>query len=189
MSETTGDAIVVPQNFKRFDIPVKMGIIIGIVSSILNTANFMFLLPANFIAFSVFIFIISFACVLLYGVTGAQQRRAIGGFINIKDAFQAIFIAILISTAISSIWGLVYAKYIDPEIGQKLKAGTLAFMEKFNVPQDKLDEASRSLDEQLQESMRFSAILYSYAKSLIVYSIFGFICALIVRRSPAVTMR
>lgn len=174
---------------KRFDIPVKMGIIIGVVAAILNTANYMFLLPVNYIGFLVFTFVVYIACILLYGVTGAQQRKAMGGFIDIKDAFQAIFIAILISSIISSVWGFVYARYVDPELTDKIKAGTLGLMERFKAPQDKLDEASAKFDEQVKSSLNFGNMLYAFAKGLILQSIFGFICAAVVRRNPPVEMR
>lgn len=177
------------QPFRRFDIPVKMGILIGVAAAILSTANYMFLLPANYIAFLVFTFVIYIVCVLLYGVTGAQQRKAIGGYIDIKGAFQAIFIAILISSIISALWGFIYAKYIDPELMDKIKAGTLGMMERMRAPQDKIDEAATNFDKQIKESAGVGNILYAFAKGLIVQSIFGFICAAIVRRNPPEQMR
>lgn len=175
--------------FKRFDVPIKMGLLIGVIGVILNTANYLFLLPVNYIAFLVFTFVVYIACIVLYGVTGAQQRKAVGGYIDIKGAFQAIFIAILISTLIISIWGFIYAKYIDPQLTDKIKAGTLGMMERFNAPQASLDDASAKFDAEIKSSQSIGNVLYAYAKGLILQSIFGFICAAIVRRNPPVQMR
>ena len=173
-----------PASFNRWDIPVKVGVFIGVLSIILSVISYMFILPVNYIAFLVSTAIVFIVMIILYGVTGARQRRAMGGYISLKDAFSAIFVAILISTLISTIWGVVYAKWIDPHVTEKMKESTLAFMEHMKVPQDKLDATAAGMDNQLAESTHVSVLLYNYAKSLVFMSIFGFICAAIVKRTP-----
>lgn len=170
--------------FKRWDIPLKMGLIIGLVSVILSVVNYMFALPKSYIAFMVLGGVTFVALLVLYGITGARQRKAMGGYITIKDAFAAIFVAILVSSLISTIWGIVYAKLIDPSVAEKVKAGTLEFMQRMHAPQEKLDETAAEMDKQLTNSLSPGVLLYSYAKSLITLSFFGFIAAFIVRRKP-----
>src|SRR5688500_6069530 len=102
-------------DFNRFSIPVKWGLIIGILSCILATINFMFIIN-NYVAFLVFTFVMYVVTIILYGVTGVQQRKAMGGYITFKEAFQAIFLAILISTIITSVYGVIYTKFIDPTV-------------------------------------------------------------------------
>jgi Na+/H+-dicarboxylate symporter len=107
-----------------------------------------------------------------------------GGYISIKEAFAAIFIAILISTIMTTIWGIVYARVIDPGLSLKIKESTLAFMESMKAPQEKLDQTAADIDKQIGDSIKPGALIYGYAKSLVITSIFGFICAAIVRRAP-----
>jgi hypothetical protein len=61
-------------------------------------------------------------------------------------------------------------------------------MEGMKAPQEKIDEAAANFDKQASDSLKPGVLLYSYAKSLVITSIFGFICALIVRRRPKQTM-
>ena len=171
-------------SFKRWDIPVKWGLLIGVISILWTTINGMFILRRNYIAYLVLTFLAFVVMIVLYGVTGKKQRDAMGGFITFKDAFAAIFVAILISSAISSLWGFIYAKWIDPHMVDKIKEGTLAFMERMKVPQDKLDEQAANLDKQVARSQEPGQLLFSYVKGLIFLSIFGMICAAIVKREP-----
>lgn len=166
---------------KLSDIPLKWGLIIGIVGCILTTLNFTVIIK-NYTLFLVFSFITFVVNLVLLYITGLQQRKAMGGFINVKQAFRAIFFAILISTLITTIYGVVYTKVIDPDVFTKVKEGTLAFMERMKVPQEKIDEQMAKFDEQQKDSMKPGKLLFSYATSLVLYSIFGFICALIVKR-------
>ena len=173
-----------PASFRRWDVPVKMGVLIGLVSIILSTVSYMFIMPASygaFLAFSAVVFLVS---MVLYWLTGDRQRKAMGGYITIKDAFSAIFIAILISTLMSTIWGIVYARVIDPGLPEKIKESTLSFMESMKAPQSKIDEMSETYEKQIGDSVKPGALIYSYAKSLVITSIFGLICAAIVKRTP-----
>jgi hypothetical protein len=183
---TTSTAASAP--FNRWDIPVKMGVIIGIINMLWTTLNNMLVLPHNYIAYLVLNLVIFILMIVLYGNTGVRQRKAMGGFITLKEAFSAIFITILISTAIAAIWSVVYAKWIDPHVGEKVKEGTLAFMERMKMPQERLDEQAANFDKQLIESVQPAQLLLSYAKGIIFMSIFGFICAAIVRRAPKQAM-
>lgn len=174
--------------FKRWDIPVKMGLLIGVVNILWKTINNMFVLPRNYIAYLVLTFAVFVVMIVLYGVTGARQRKAMGGYISLKDAFSAIFVTILISSAIGAVWDVVYMKLVDPHVGDKVKEGTLAFMERMKVPQDKIDEQAANLDKQLAKSMAPARMLLSYLGGVIFLSIFGFICAAIVKREPKAGM-
>jgi hypothetical protein len=178
-----------PANFNRWDVPVKMGILIGLIGIVLSTVGFMFILPSSYIGYLVFTGITFVISIGLYFYTGVRQRQAMGGFISIRDAFAAIFIAILISSIISTIWGLIYARIIDPELTEKIKDGTLAMMERMKAPPEKLDETAKQIDEQIGSSVKPGVLLLSFAKSLVVSSIIGLVCALIVKREPKQLMR
>ena len=178
-----------PATFNRWDIPVKMGLLIGIASVLLSTISYMFIMPASYVGFLVTTGIITLASIVMYWYTGVRQRKAMGGYITLKEAFTAIFITILISTIITTAWGVVYAKVIDPHLTEKIKESTLAMMESMKAPQARLDQTADDIDKQIGDSTRPAMLLYSYAKSLIIMSIFGFICAAIVRRAPKQEMR
>lgn len=173
-----------PASFNRWDIPVKMGLLIGLFSVLLSTMSYMFIMPESYVAFLVSTGVIFVLTIGMYWYTGVRQRKAMGGYITLKEAFAAIFIAILISTIISTIWGVVYARVIDPQLSEKIKESTLAFMEDRHLSQEMLDKTAADLDKQIGDSVKPGILLYSYAKSLVITSIFGFICAAIVKRAP-----
>ena len=173
-----------PASFNRWDIPVKMGLLIGLLSVILSTISYMFIMPASYVGFLVSTGVSFVLSIFLCGVAGARQRKAMGGYISLKDAFAAIFVAILISTVIATIWGVVYAKYIDPQVLEKLKESTLAFMERMKAPQEKLDETAEKFDKQMSDGIKPGQLLQGFAQSLVLAGIFGFIAAAIVRRAP-----
>jgi hypothetical protein len=182
--ETEGSA-----PFNKFAIAIRYGLMIGFISMFLTTVSFLYMLKLHFLAFSasgVLMFIIP---VVLYWVAAAQQRKALGGFISMKDAFQVIFVVILISLAISTVYGLIYTKYIDPDCMVRMKESMLDFFERMgSMPQDSIDEQMKRMDETIASSTTPSMLFYSFAKSIILNSIFGFIVALIVKKErPAMT--
>lgn len=173
-----------PEGFRRWDIPVKMGILIGLAGILLSAMNYIFIMPASYIGFLVFTGITFLVTLVLLFVTGTKQRKAMGGYILLKDAFAAIFVAIVISSVITTIWGVLYARVIDPDVTDKVKTATLGFMEQMNVSSEQLDKSAADMDKQLADGMKPKFLLYNFAKSLVVSSLFGFIIALIVKRTP-----
>lgn len=173
----------------RFAIPIRYGLMVGFISMFLSTITFLYILKVSFIAFGAAGFLMFAVPVVFYGIAAAQQRKAFGGFITLKDAFQAVFIVILISLTISSIYGLVYAKYIDPTCMERVKEAMLNFFESMkSMPQASIDEQIAKIDAQVSSSTQPARLLYSFAQSIIIHSIFGFIAALIVsRKKPLIT--
>jgi len=169
-----------PQADNRL-LPVMWGIITGVIGCLFITFNFLVLIKHYmlFMAFNIIGFMLT---VVLYWLAGTRQRKALGGYIDIKTAFRAIFIVILISSIMTTAYGLMYTIYIDPDAIANTKEATLQFMEGRNVPQEKLDEVAETIDEQAAASKKPGNLAYAFARSLIINSIFGLLCALIVKR-------
>lgn len=167
----------------KYTIAIRYGLMVGFISMFLTTVTFLYILKLHFFAFSaagVMMFIIP---VIFYGIAATRQKKAMGGFISIKEAFQTIFIVILISQVISTIYGLIYVKYIDPGCMERMKESMLSFFESMkSMPQESIDEQMAKMDERINESTSVSKLLFSFAQSIIIHSIFGFIAALIVKK-------
>ncbi len=162
-------------------IPLKWGILTGFIAILLTTINYTFLLN-NYPVFLGFNFVIFGVTLVLYGLAGIQQRKALGGYITLRQAFSVIFVVILISSLFSTLYGILYVKVIDVHAIDKVKEGTMAFMERMNAPEETIDEAVAAFEKEAKESTKPMRLLSSFAKQLVIQSIFGFICALIVRR-------
>lgn len=172
-----------PPNFRRTEIPVKWGLIAGLLACVVTTVGFMYILPRSYVGFLATTMVLGFVLTLvLAGLAAGRQRTALGGYITFKDAYSAVFIVLLLTVLISAIYGVIYVKYIDPASVDRMKEATLTFMEGMKAPQEKLDEAAEQFEKQRTAGLQPGRLAYSTAQSLIVYSLFGLIPAAIVRR-------
>ncbi len=175
-------------DFNKNAIPVRMGIITALVSIVTLTCVNLFLVH-NLFAYGTGIVIALIINILLLGYTGKQQRKAMGGYITIKEAFSAIFIAILILVGVGTVYSYIYLHFIDPDFAIKMKETSLAFAERMGANQSALDEAAKKSDESIQKSTSISTQMISVAWGIVMYSIFGFICAAIVKKDRPQAMR
>lgn len=184
MSEVSKHPTSEPQELEsRFAIPIRYGLMAGFIAMFLTTVGFLYVLKASYFGFLGVTLLLPFvSSIIIYILAGIKQRTAMGGYINIKDAFQAIFVVILISTIISSVYGVIYAKFIDPECMERMKEATLAFFEKAKMPQASIDEQMKKIDDQVNGSLSPGKLLYSFASSVVLQSIVGLICALIIKK-------
>ncbi len=176
----------------KYAIAIRYGLMAGFVLMFITTIGFLYLLKFSFIAFSIVSFlsyIIPIIPVIFYYLAAKRQQGLLGGFIALKDAFQVVFISILIAVAIFTIYGLIYNKYIDPESTTRMKESALTFFEEMKMPQEQLDAQMKNIEEQTKDSTSFSKLSYSVAQSIILHSIFGFIVALIVSRKKPVAQQ
>lgn len=169
----------------RFDIPVKFGIVTGLVMAVLTTLQYQFFSESwgGMMGFMVASFIVNMA---LFFITGTQQRKAMGGYIELKEAFSAIFIAIIISLTISFIYNIIYVKFIDPDVIDRISNTSVSFAEKMGAPQEKLDQIAEQVEKQKAESQGIGKQLLGLLSSVVLYSIFGFIIAAIVKKNKPV---
>jgi hypothetical protein len=167
--------------FNRFDIPVKFGIIIGLIMAVISTISYQFFTESwlGMMGFMVVSFVIY---MVLYFITGVQQRKAMGGYIDIKQAFSAIFVAIIISLVISFIYNFIYVKFIDPDVIDRISETSVSFAEKAGAPQEQLDKIAEQVEEQKASAQGIGKQLLGFLSSIVLYSIFGFIIAAIVRK-------
>ncbi len=121
-------------NFNKFAIPVRMGFIITLLKVIINTIGYQFF-TGKWGMSMLFMFVSLTIIFVLLVQTGKMQRKAMGGSIDIKQAFQAIFVAALIVCVISSIYDVIYIYYIDPDMMDKIKESSIATAEKWGAPQ------------------------------------------------------
>jgi len=172
----------------KYAIAIRYGLMTGFVSMFLTTINFLYLLKNKLCSiFSRWFFNVC-SSNSFYWIAATQQRKMLGGFISLKDAFQVIFIVILISMVISTIYGLIYNKYIDPDFNYPNEMNQCkAFFEKMKMPEDKMDEALASVDGATASATKPSKLLYSLAQGIIFQSIFGFIIALIAKKERVLT--
>ena len=84
-----------------------------------------FLLPIPII--SAYLRMVSYFIILvMYLFTGIARKKELGGYGEMKEIFQSIFIAILITELLYIIFNLIYLKYVDPAFWDKFQRHLMA---------------------------------------------------------------
>lgn len=173
----------------RNAIALRYGLMTGFIGMFLSTINNLYLLKFSYVAFIISSLLISafILPVTFYAITVKRQRDLLGGFISIKEAFRVVFIVVLLSVVINSLYGVLYIKTIDPEYVARMKEATYAFMERQHVPQESIDAKMNEFDEGFSKSMQAGRLFFSIASSVILQSIFGFLVAMVMKRDRSAT--
>ncbi len=116
----------------------------------------------------------------IYSVVAVKNyRKQQGGFMSLKEGFINMFFMLLVRSIIVTIFSILLFHVIDTNLAAFIKdrtiENTVGFMEKFNVPQEKVDKTVESLqdmDKQFTILAQFNSIVYG--------SIFSAIFAIIV---------
>jgi hypothetical protein len=169
-------------NFNKFAIPMRMGLIIALFKVILSTIGYKFY--AGSWGMSVMFMVIGLAIgIILFIQTGKMQRKEMGGYIDIKQAFQAIFVAALIAVILSVVYDYIYMKFLDPGMSERIREATMATMEKWGAPQESIDQFEKSMDA--QESLKLSKQFMGLLTAIIFNGILSFICAAVVKKNKS----
>ena len=114
-----------------------------------------------------------------------KAKDILGGFMSFKEAFTAYFITTAVGLAISTAVGILIFSIIDTELGAYLNEQSYeiarAFMERFNTPEEIMNE---SLNE-LKEVDNFSIVnqVKSYFSGLIMQAVIGLLIGLIFKKA------
>ena len=118
-------------------------------------------------------------------VSTGKAKDILGGIMTFKQAFTAYFITQAIGLLISTAIGILIFSIIDTELGAYLNEQSYemarAFMERFNTPEEIMNE---SLNE-LKEVDNFSIVnqVKSYFTGLIMQAVIGLLIGLIFKKA------
>jgi len=165
------------------------GIIAGVIYIVLLTIENMLVGSGMLLFYGLKILGFGLYMVIL-GVLATQIKKSLGGYMEFKTAFGAIFIMILVANVFYYIYTYIYMFYIDPNFMEKLKESTLTFMASRHVPQESMDATAAKFDGQMEEAKHFSIgkNLLSFFSSVVLDSLFGLIVAAIVKKNKPVNM-
>lgn len=170
--------------FNRFTIPLRWGLIVGFVSILLFTIYSMFMMETagmwGAAGFGIFSFILM---MVLLSIMALQQRKAMGGFITFKEAFSAIFVSILIVVVMSQVYSAIYTNLIDPEYYEKTLQMSQNMTLQLGASEEATEQAIAQAEEQIEKQKSVGGILMSAMFTIILYSLFGFIIAAVVKKN------
>jgi len=164
------------------DFSIKNGIIISLVNIVLILILYIMGL-SYFGGFSRLIPYLT--TIILVLVIGFRLRKLNGGFIEFKQALKYIFLIFIIIEVSFTMFDILMNKVIDPNLAQKMKQvaiqKSVGWMEKFNAPQDRIDEAVKQMEAK-DFSFKFSTVFLSLGIWIIVDFFIALIFSAIIKR-------
>ncbi len=166
---------------------IRWGLIIGVVYAILVFLRYR-LGTNNVMFFSILTFLGFIGTMILLFYSGWKLRQENGGWIEMREAFKAMFIAVLIFEAFFMAMTLVYLKYIDPNFFEKLRESTETMLLAANTPQGDIDNMLNNMDQLQTQYNQISVFdfLKTYLYSVGITGLFALLFAFILKRKPPV---
>ena len=110
-----------------------------------------------------------------------NTKKQLNGVLDFKDTFKTYFIFACISLLISTLFEMLLFNLIDPSLKDTLKELSIKmivkFLENFNTPADKINEAVKNI----QDNDQFSVLqlIKGYFSYLVMCTVLGLILAAI----------
>ncbi|SFC60584.1 Protein of unknown function [Parapedobacter composti] len=170
----------------------SLGVSFGIIMAVIGILTMYWLVSSSsFIVTSfgsiVFVYIIPLIIGILFCI---RLRKNIGGYWTFKQALVGIFVMFLVSWALSTAVGLVFERFIEPDIRERMlmnvQNNLITFLENQQVPDEDIDKATASIDQAIEgaANMTWGQQFKSYAIMIIVQFVVAMIFAAIFKRNP-----
>src|SRR5215207_2873451 len=151
---------------------LRWGLIIGAVYCL-----FLFLRYSqgngNPMNFALWTFLGYVVVLILLFLCGINRRKKSGGYIELKDAFQTMFVAVLGFEFIYMAFNFLYLKFIDPHFFENFRNAMEAFLEKNNVSQEQINKQLESFDKDSVKNMNLGSSFTTFAFSIMISGIFA----------------
>ena len=172
---------------------VKNGMMFGLIIGLVYCVSLFLrynMLSMGPIMMAVIAFLFYCLAIGLLVFCGLKRRKELGGFISLRDAFQTIFVAVLIGELIYLVFNFIYLKYIEPDFMDKFMRATENWIEKSGLSETKKDETLEKMRTQMQnqqdKGLTLKGTVMSYLIWVCITGVFGFIVALIIRKRKPV---
>src|SRR5690606_35021317 len=118
----------------------------------------------------------------IYVMAGLTRKKELGGYADVKELFQTIFIVILIAELAYGLFNYIYLNFIDPEFFNRYMETTREYHQRIGGDVERMDDQIEKLKEQNEIRASVSTTLLGIATWIIVDSIIGLLIALIIRK-------
>jgi hypothetical protein len=169
----------------KYMVGVRYGVITGLIYMVLLFLRYHFFAgsPVSFFLFSMASYII---ILMMYLATGIARKKELGGYGDLKEIFQSIFIAILITELVYILFNFIYFKFADPTFWEKFNAVVLAYDRRQNMTAEQIDQSMKGFKD-AAKNMQPVVLVKNYGVSVIIDAVFGIILAAVVRKKKPVT--
>ncbi|MDP4214341.1 MAG: DUF4199 domain-containing protein [Bacteroidota bacterium] len=167
----------------KYNIGIRYGLLTGLIYIIMLFIRYHFA-ASNPIFIGLFAILTYLVILILFVFTGIARKKEPGGSGEMKEIFQSIFIAILITELFYVMFNLIYFRFVDPAFWDNFKAASLRIMEKAGLTKAEIDEKMRSFKDVGQETKPLG-LIKGYGTGVVVDSIFGLIFAALLRKKKS----
>lgn len=164
----------------RFATGIKYGIIAAVLYIVLLLIRYMFLASSPMI-FGGAQFISYFIIIGVFILAGMARKRELGGYADMRQIFQAIFIVILFAEISYALFNYIYLNFIDPTFMERFTQTTADYFGKMGKGKT-FDARMEQMQDQIKEQRQFSTYLTGLAVWIIVDSIVGFVIAVVLKK-------
>ncbi len=164
---------------------LKWGLIIGVVYAIFVVLRHS-IGAGNPIVYSMLMFV-GFAVVLiLLFICGSRLRKENGGWIEMREVFKAMFIAVLVFELFFTLSYFIYLKYINPGFFDAFRTNSENLMIEARRPQKEIDDLMSAMDQSRNQILRSSLLdfLKTYLYYVGITGLFAILFSFILRRKP-----
>lgn len=130
---------------------VKWGLISAIVSIIFQLISS--LIGFGSMAFVLTLLNLGISIYLLIMAVRVDRDEQLGGYASFKRVFLLTFAIIMISTIITQVFSYVYMNFINPSAADAALESAKAIMEKFNMPEERMDKALEEASANIKSPM------------------------------------
>jgi predicted PurR-regulated permease PerM len=149
---------------------IKYGLITAVVSLIYSVISFQTGLFLNFFL-SIFIIILITAFMLVFAMR--EFKKDSNGYLSIGQGILVGLVTVIISSIIVQPFNFIYMNYIDTTIIPQMIDKITEVMERFDLPEDKIEEA-------IEKTQKDATSFTSLFSNLLVFAIIGLIISLII---------
>lgn len=146
------------------------GLILGAVSIVLSLLMYIFDVNMFSITFAIFSFLIFLVGIpATFGFLGCNSLRAkyaTDKVISYLDAVLTCMVIFLIGFLLSNIYNFVFNTYLDPDYMKQQMGKLVEMLEKYNLPQDKIDETIAKSEEGFKIGRMLPDISYHFCGTL-----------------------
>lgn len=162
---------------------LKWGIIIGIVYCLFLFLRF-YLGANNAGIFGMLTFAGFLIVIILLFICGINFRKTNGGYVEMKEAFKTMFIAVLVLELFYSVFTIIYLRYIDPNFFDKFRVSTESLLMMAKQSQTDSDKILEGIDQWAAQAKSLTVFdfLKTYLYNVAVTGLFALIFAFIIKK-------
>jgi len=163
----------------------KSGLTLGLIGIIITLS--IYFVDAKLLAniwVGIGILITSLVLVIVFGIGFRKQS---GGFLSFKHGFIYSLILLLVAGLVSQTFNYLLFNVIDEDLKELVTdaaiENTEAMMEKFNIPDEEIDNALDKTEDQMANQYTIGGTMKAFFWSILIYAIISLITGAIIKRS------